>query len=271
MATRRAPLDLGPSMSLLWRAWRTLATLWCFFAFAAGGVILGGISIPLVWLLWRREEDRHRVGRDIVRWSFFLFVWMMRITGVLRLRIEGGEALRRPGNLVLANHPTLIDFVILASVVPQADCVVKGDLVRDWFKRWPVKLAGYIPNHDGETTVAQARRSLDSGNNMIIFPEGTRTPPGRPVKFQKGAAQVAVRIRQNITPVLIQSSPSNLEKGGAWYLAPERTIHIVMRVKEDIPVRPFLSARPDQPALAARDLNDHLQSFFNREVAHAAA
>lgn len=264
-------MDLGPRMiKLLWRVWRTVATLWCFFTFAVGGVLLGWTSIPLVWLLWRKQEDRHRVGRNIVRWSFFVFVWMMRITGVLKLRIEGRESLLRPGNLVLANHPTLIDFVILASVVPQADCVVKGDLARDWFKRWPVKLAGYIPNHDGEATVAQARRSLDSGNNMIIFPEGTRTPPGKPVKFQKGAAQVAVRIRQNITPVLIKSSrTTNLEKGGAWYLAPREPIEIVMKVREEIPVRPFLNARPDQPALAARDLNEHLQSYFNREVSHA--
>jgi 1-acyl-sn-glycerol-3-phosphate acyltransferase len=159
--------------------------------------------------------------------------------------------------------------VILASVVPQADCVVKGDLAKDWFKRWPVMLAGYTPNHDGEATVAQARRSLDSGNNMIIFPEGTRTPPGQPVKFQKGAAQVAVRILQNITPVLIQSTQSNLEKGGAWYLAPEKAVKIVLKVREEIAVRPFLAARPDQPALAARDLNEHLQSYFNREVTHA--
>ncbi len=258
-------------MKFLWRVWRTLATLWCFFTFAVGGAVLGTTIIPLVWLRWRKQEDRHRVGRNIVRWSFFLFVWMMRITGVLKLRIEGRETLLRSGNLVLANHPTLIDFVILASVVPQADCVVKGELERDWFKRWGVKLAGYIPNHDGESTVAQARRSLDSGNNMIIFPEGTRTLPGMPVKFQKGAAQVAVRIKQDITPVFIQSTPSNLEKGGAWYLAPKHPIRIVMRVKAGIPVKPFLSARPDQPALAARDLNEHLQQFFNKEVAHARA
>jgi 1-acyl-sn-glycerol-3-phosphate acyltransferase len=104
---------------------------------------------------------------------------------------------------------------------------------------------------------------------MIIFPEGTRTRLGKPCKFQKGAAQVAIRIRQNITPVLIQSSQSNLEKGGAWYLAPKHPIRIVMKVREEIHVRPFLTARPDQPALAARDLNEHLQSYFNREVSHA--
>lgn len=256
-------------MRLLGRAWRTVATLWCFFTFAVGGVTLGWLSIPLVWLIWRKEEQRHRVGRALVRWSFFLFVGMMRVLGVLQLRIEGKEHLLRPGKLVLANHPTLIDFVILASVVPQADCVVKGDLEKDWFKRWPVKLAGYIPNRDGEATVEQARKSLGSGNNMIIFPEGTRTPAGGRMKFQKGAAQVAVRVRRDITPVLIRSSKSNLEKGGTWYLAPEEPIRIHMEVRGPISVDPFLAERPDHPALAARALNEHLQEYFNREVTHA--
>ena len=160
----------------------------------------------------------------------------------------------------------LIDFVLLASVIPQADCFVKSDLLNDWFKRWPVLLAGYIRNDQGGSTLARCRESLDSGNNVIIFPEGTRTPPGQPVKFRTGAAQVAVRTRQNVTPVLIESTASNLHKGGAWYLAPERQIRITLRAKADIPIRPFLAARPDQPALAARDLNHHLQHYFNKDL-----
>lgn len=251
--------------------WRTAATVMCFAVFAIGGAALGLIGIPLVWLIWRKQESRHTVGRWIVHRSFHLFVLLMRVTGVLHVQYVGVEALRRNGNLVLANHPTLIDFVLLASVIPKADCFVKSALLDDWFKRWPVLLAGYIRNDQGESTMAQCRKSLDLGNNVIIFPEGTRTPPGMPVKFRKGAAQVAVRTGQNVTPVVIESSESNLEKGGTWYLAPERQMRIVLRVKEDIPITPFLSARPDQPALAARDLNDHLQHYFNKDLSGVRA
>jgi 1-acyl-sn-glycerol-3-phosphate acyltransferase len=258
-------------MNLVWRAWRSFATVLCFATFAVGGLALGLGGIPLVWLIWRRQESRHRVGRWIVQKGFHLFVLMMRGTGVLRVRFEGLELLRRPGHLVLANHPTLIDFVLLASVVPKADCFVKSALMDDWFKRWPVMLAGYIRNDEGESTMARCRQSLDSGNNVIIFPEGTRTPPGQPLKFRKGAAQVAVRTRQNVTPVFIESTYSNLHKGGTWYLAPKRQVEITLRVKEDIPIRPFLSARPDQPALAARDLNEHLQHYFNKDLFSARA
>ncbi len=253
-------------MNLLWRGWRTLATIFCFAVFAMGGALLGAFGIPMVRLILRKADSRHRAGRWLIQRGFHLFVLMMRGTGVLRVRYEGMEALRTRGRLVMANHPTLIDFVLLASVIPQADCFVKSALLNDWFKRWPVLLAGYIRNDQGESTMARCRESLDSGNNVIIFPEGTRTPPGMPVKFRTGAAQVAVRTHQNVTPVFIKSTASNLHKGGAWYLAPERQVRITLRVMEDISIRPFLAARPDQPALAARDLNDHLQHYFNKDL-----
>lgn len=251
-------------MSLLWRLWRTVATLSCFSIFALGGLALGMVAIPMVRLVRRDDASRHRAGRWIVYQSFRFFIGYMRRTGVLNLRIEGAEALRKPGALLLANHPTLIDFVILGSLIPNADCFVKSSLKKDWFKRWPVTLAGYILNDQGEKTIQRCRESLDEGNNMIIFPEGTRTVPGQPLRFQRGAAQVAVRTGQNVTPVLIACRGSNLEKGGAWYLAPRRQLTVVIKVREEIPIRPFLEARPDQPALAARDFNDYLQDYFNK-------
>jgi 1-acyl-sn-glycerol-3-phosphate acyltransferase len=258
-------------MSLFWRAWRTMATLSCFALFAVGGVVVGGICLPLVRILRRDEGARHRLGRWIVHKSFHAFITYMRGTGVLKLRVENLQGLRKPGTLVVANHPTLIDFVILGSLIPHADCLVKSELMRDWFKRWPIRLAGYILNDQGETTLAHCRRSLETGNNIVIFPEGTRTPPGRPVAFQKGAAQVAVRIRQNLTPVVIQSRGSNLEKGGKWYLAPKSQLTVNLRVLDEIDVDPFLNMRQDQPALAARDLHAHLQQRFNQELSLAGA
>ena len=98
-------------MNLLWRGWRTLATVACFAVFALGGMILGVIGIPLVRLAWRRPQARHRAGRWLIQRGFLLFGLMMRGTGVLRVKYEGMEVMRASGRLVLANHPTLIDFV----------------------------------------------------------------------------------------------------------------------------------------------------------------
>jgi 1-acyl-sn-glycerol-3-phosphate acyltransferase len=257
-------------MKLLGRAWRSLATILCFITFALGGLLMGAFFIPLVQVLWRDESKRRRAGRRIVHISFRLFVLMMEGTGVLRVRFEGLERLQAPGALLVSNHPTLIDFVLLGSVLPQADCIVKSGLWKDWFKRWPLMLAGYIRNDHGEETLALCRRSLDAGNSLIIFPEGTRTLPGLAPKFQRGAAQLAVRLRQAITPVLIESTPSNLHKGGKWYLAPPHQVHMRVRPLADVGVESFVEGRPGQPALAARDLSDQLQRIFIQELSGAS-
>ena len=53
---------------------------------------------------------------------------------MLDYRIDGAEILRQErGCLVVANHPTLIDYVLLASVMPETDCPVKSALLKILF------------------------------------------------------------------------------------------------------------------------------------------
>ena len=94
---------------------------------------------------------------------------------------------------MLANHPSLIDVVVLISIIPNADCVVKAHLFKNPFLRGVVKNTGYISNADPEGLLVDCKKSLAAGNNLIIFPEGTRTKVGQAVKFQRGAANIALR------------------------------------------------------------------------------
>ena len=73
----------------------------------------------------------------------------MRVLGILTYRVEGAERLREPGRLIVANHPTLLDVVLLVSQMPEVDCIVKRGLWRNPFLRWPVSWAGYLPNCRG--------------------------------------------------------------------------------------------------------------------------
>ena len=54
-----------------------------------------------------------------------LYMETMRVLGILTYRVEGAERLREPGRLIVANHPTLIDVVLLVSLMPEVDCIVK--------------------------------------------------------------------------------------------------------------------------------------------------
>ena len=70
----------------------------------------------------------------------------MQRAGVLTYSVEGAEKLGRPGQMIIANHPSLIDVVFLIGLVRQANCVVKQSLWQNPFTRGPVRDAGYISN-----------------------------------------------------------------------------------------------------------------------------
>ena len=251
------------------RIWRIFATGLSFTTFGVGGVLLGLIGFPLLNLAVRDRPRRHRIARRWVQRSFGLFIGMMRALGVLSYELRGIERLQRPGLLVLANHPTLIDVVFLAWLTPNADCVVKSALLRNPVMIGPVTATGYIVNSTGPGLIRDCVKSVQSGSNLLIFPEGTRSPPGGFGELQRGAANVAVRAPVNLSPVIITCNPPTLGKGGKWYRVPSRRFHICVDVRPDLEVAPFLEGV--SPSVAARKLTDHLSEYFNRELARARA
>lgn len=252
------------------RGWRVLATGFCFAAFGVGGLLLRLAVFPLLHVLVRDAERRVRISRDILRATFRAFVGLMRALGVLTLEVRGLERLRGGGRLILANHPTLIDVVLLMAVVEQGDCIVKGALASNPFTRGPVRAAGFVLNDGGEGLLDDCLRSVRTGSNLIIFPEGTRSVPGEPLKLQRGAARVAVHGELDVTPVRIRCVPATLAKGGKWYRVPATRPHFRLEVDETIAISPFL-AEAAHPALAARRLNQHLTDYFAREHELASA
>jgi 1-acyl-sn-glycerol-3-phosphate acyltransferase len=246
------------------RAWRVLATGLSFAAFGLGGLVAGVVVAPLMLVLVRDPACRRRLARRGVQRGFALQVAIMRRLGVLTVSVSGAARLQREGLLVLANHPTLIDVVLLVALLPDADCVVKRAVARNPFMRATVRAAGYIVNDDGPALVEAGIATVRGGGCLVIFPEGTRSEPGQPLKLRRGAANIAVRGRRDITPVRIRCTPPTLEKGRKWYRVPPRRFHVSLEVGEDIPIGTFIDedAAAGGEALAARRVTDHLTRYF---------
>ncbi|MDP2271784.1 MAG: lysophospholipid acyltransferase family protein [Archangium sp.] len=251
------------------RAWRIVATGFCFFVFGLGGVAVTLFVIPPMTLFVRDPLKRVRFSRFVVHHCFRFFIGLMNFVKVLTYELHGIDRLQRPGLLILANHPTLIDVIFIIALIPQSGCVVKSALMRNPFTRGPVKASGYIANDAGLAMVDDCREALESNETLIIFPEGTRTPLSGEVTLQRGAANVAVRCRKAVTPVTITADPRGLAKGQKWYRVPPRRIHFVIRVHDDLQVDPFLESGAAEP-VAVRRLNEHLTSFFEQESVRAA-
>lgn len=262
---------LGAPMTLD-RAWRVVATGIAFTTFGLGGLLLRVIYFPLLGLFVRERPRRAQLARAMVQRTFAAFVEWMRLLGILDYTIVGSEKLRRRHLLILANHPTLIDVVFLVSLVDNADCVVKARLARNPFTRGPVRATDFICNDSGAGLVEDCIRSVRAGSNLVVFPEGTRTPLDGTMRLQRGAANIAVRGGIDVTPVLIDCTPRSLTRGLPWWRVPASRMRFRIEVRDDIPIQPFLDAAGGEMALAARYLTEHLQNYFATErPAHAGA
>ncbi|MBV8634950.1 MAG: 1-acyl-sn-glycerol-3-phosphate acyltransferase [Burkholderiaceae bacterium] len=248
-------------LDALSRIWRIFATGLSFAVFGAGGLVLRLLVFPLLNLAVRQPKRRTTAARAVVRFAFLGFVALMNGLGVLRYEVVGRERLERHGLLILANHPTLIDTVFLLAFVRQAGCVVKGALWRNPFTRGPISAAGYLNNDKGLGLLDDCIAALEDGENLIIFPEGTRTPADGAVQMKRGAANVAVRGARDVTPVVISCEPATLCKGEKWWQVPPRRAQFRIEVREDIRIAEFIGE--DVPeAMAARRLTKYLEEYF---------
>lgn len=251
------------------RGWRLVGTGLSFAVFGIGGVILGLVAVVVLRLIIRDRGRRARVARRMVSRTFRGFVLFMSTVGVLRWSVEGAAHWKRSqGCLVVANHPTLIDVVFLLGLFEGADCVVKAGVITNPFWSMLVRTADYISNEDLGALMAETAARLRAGRTIILFPEGTRTVPGKPLAFGPLAGLIAVRTGCELLPVVITCTPPTLYKHLPWYRIPERRVDLRLRLLPTWPVALAEGAGTEQRR-AARALTRELEAFFGRELGSA--
>lgn len=204
-----------------------------FLAFGLGGLVIGCVCFPLLAFFPRRWM------RALVRASYMLFVGAARVTGLFRVDISPADRAllaKTRGRVIVANHLTLIDIVILIAMLPDSTSIAKAAAKRNFFYSQIVRRI-FLVNDDPASVLDEARRLLAQGVNVIVFPEGTRTPANAPYrKLRRGAAQIALHAGVPIRPILIGCDPPVLAKGQPWHDVADRTIVWTLRVLEEIPV-----------------------------------
>jgi len=241
-----------------------LATGSAFALFGVLGLVLAAL-FTLLALLPGDSEARELRCQRIVHHTFRFFIRYMQALGILRFHIEGAEALRMPGQVVVANHPTLLDVVFLVSQMPQADCVVKAEAWSNPFMRGVVTAAGYVPNDEGEALVDACADRVARGRTLVLFPEGTRSPLRGLGRFRRGAAHIALRAGRPLRPVTIRCEPPSLMRGQRWYAVPPRRMNFTLECA-DVLDPTLLASGEQRRSVAARVVTAALREFFGKRV-----
>ena len=241
--------ETPPVKNPFFYVWCIFAKIFCFTLFGAGSLVLGIIALPVMKLLWPRKKDFQRHSRKLVSALFKFFVFIMTASGAFCLKIEGKEVLSNLGGcVVVANHPSLLDVVMLVSQIPNADCIVNASLKKNIVSAVVAYL--YITNDcEHEQMMEKCRSTIADGNALIIFPEGTRSKPWGQNPYKKGAARVALAAGCPVVPVFFGGN----DKRGLRKKDPMLMFNTTDKYRYHLYVKDFIDSRDymDLPAPAA--------------------
>jgi 1-acyl-sn-glycerol-3-phosphate acyltransferase len=243
--------------------YRVTAKLFSFFVFGLGTLILVIVVFPVMSLLFHPKTRFSKYARRFISASFrFIFVNIMCLMRAIKLDIDDREKFRRlSAKIVVANHPSLLDVVLMISLIPNADVIVRGNLTRNIIIRWVVNRLYILSSLDFSVLAGACIRSLNEGNCLVIFPQGTRTPRSGEIRLKKGAARISLLSGRSIVPVYIGGNDKlGLGKRDRWYDY-NHTECYVYRIRMQDEIDPAKYADLEMPR-AVRRLNNEIREVF---------
>jgi 1-acyl-sn-glycerol-3-phosphate acyltransferase len=241
---------------------RLVAMPWLLVLLCWLGVISLAWNLIAVVLFPLLPEARGRaVGQSGVSWVYRIFWASARLGGLLRIDNTALALLRdEPGGLIIAaNHPSLLDALIIIARVPRTVCIMKASLMENVFLGAGSRLARYIANDSPRQMIRSAVERLKAGDHLVLFPEGTRSPsPTRIHPLLPGITLMAQRAGVPIQTVLIETDSPYAGKGWPlWRLPP---LPVVFRVRLGERFAPEPGANHDL-------LRQRLEAYFTKELA----
>jgi len=260
------PPDLPPVSNKLLYAWRVFAKWLSFFIFGLISLIGGILVFPIMRIFIHPKIKFQKYGRRATTLFFKVFISIMRFLGIVNLEPDNRENYRRlSSKIIVANHPSLLDVVMLISLIPNADCIVSSNL-RNNILSAVVRQLYILNSRELDDILNACTETLKQGNCLIIFPEGTRTPrTGRNI-LRKGSARIALASGCNIVPVQIGGTDKfGLGKKDPWPGFNPREKYIYrLTMKDEINPEKY----KDIPAAAAaKQLTDEIETslFQNKK------
>ena len=156
-----------------------------------------------------------------------------------RLGVEGAWPDGGPF-VVVANHQSMLDILLLSRLPREMKWVAKEELFRIPWVGTMLRMSGDIAIRRGDAesggeALARAREYLASGMSVMIFPEGTRSKTGTLLPFKSGAFRLALDAGVPVLPVAVHGTARGMPKGGPWV----NPCRARARILAPVPVEPY--------------------------------
>lgn len=188
--------------------------------------LYGLLALPFAPFLPLMTKRR---GRRTIRAFYKGFVLLARLTGLFAVDVSRTAPRASGARIVVMNHVSLIDICVLLANLGDAVCIAKPATARNPFLGAVVRKL-FISGGSGAEGLEEARKYLEDGIDVVIFPQGTRGGKD----FRRGAARLALRSSAPVEAWRIDYDPVVLAKGQPWWDVGAKTIRIRLVQTETI-------------------------------------
>lgn len=176
------------------------------------------VTMPPAWVVVLLLPRGRAADRLVRRWSQLV----VRASGC-RLHMTGVDHLRGLGTAVLvSNHISYIDSVVLLAVVPAAFLFVAEHGVLTWpLVGTGVRKAGHLTVNRGSRAArlacaAAMVETLHAGRSLLVYPEGRRSRGEGLLPFRLGAFRAAVDAGRPVVPIAIRGTDAIVSTKRRW-------------------------------------------------------
>ena len=227
----------GTTIPLYPHLWARSLCAYSFYVVSAVlFVVLGAVFLTPVMLLLGQKRGRRVTAPVLQGFSFVHTRMVMPGLGLYRLReISGLERLKAyPVSIFVANHRGRIDAPLLLSFVRNTAAVIKGKYARVPLYATLIKYFDFVcvdttSRRGLRQALDHAQQVLAQGRNLLVFPEGARSPGTRTLAFGAFAFQLTADTGIPIIPIVIYNDFPFTARRLASYM-PAHTVNYTLRV-----------------------------------------
>ena len=170
------------------------------------------------------------IGRAAISSVYRSFWTCAQWLGLMRIDYTALDVLSHDAGLIIAaNHPSMLDALLIIARVPRGVCIMRASLMRNPFLGAGARLARYIRNDPPRRMIRGCVADLKEGGQLVLFPEGTRTIRAPINRFRPGITLIAYLAQVPIQTVIIEAGSPYLGKGWPIWRTPE--FPVVIRVR----------------------------------------
>lgn len=243
---------------------RILLVFCCFGIFGLICLLGNIVFLPIIALKLQKYLSVCYFCRDLVYFSWRFFLFCTRVLGVVQLDFKNFHSLGKKGEIIIANHPSLLDVVFLLAHVRHLNCIIKAKLQHNFFLFGAILAGNYIPNTQDDNCLDRAIEALRRGECLLIFPEGTRSGENGVLLFHKAASYIAIHGAVILTPLFIHNTPKALQKNSiGWDRMLKSPLKYSITINPSLLIESFAPAKSNP--LRVRELNNYLNHYYQKE------